>query len=235
MLKLLNLEILNKIFEQLGIDEFSHIRSFYINCLIFRFKNLDATFESARAFDINECIEGFVLQKSKHQHLFYELRNKGLVQINNNQVTFINLWGKYIPKDLYEEKKKEEPPQFTYWFRVEGKIKIGKVSEYIEKEFSNFLQVFLIQNNSHAHLEFEVMQELDAECNCKDFENDNHIRNSFITKFKYAKQQSSNNGKKFTTNYNERKASLHGLAERANAFAKERESLLNRASGEREE
>ena len=235
MLELINLHILNQIFESLGVDEFSPIRSFYINCLIFRFKNLDATFENARAFDINECIDNFFLQKSKHLHLFYELRNKGLVQINNNQVTFVNLWGKHIPKDKYTESKKEEAPAFTHWFRVSGKVKIGKVSEYIQTEFSNFLNVFLMQNNNHAHLEFEVMQELDAECNCKNFADDNHIRSSFITKFRYAKQQSTNNGKKFTTNYNERKASLYELGQRTAAFAKERESLLNRGCGQGQE
>lgn len=231
MLKLLTLDILNKIFEQLGIEEFSPIRSFYINCLILRFKNLEPEFDNSRAFDINECLDNFILQKSKHLHLFYELRNKGLVSINNNQVTFINLWGKYIPKDKYSENKKEETPPFTYWFRVSGKIKIGKVSDYIRSELSKFLNVFLIHNNNYAHLEHEVMQDLDAESNCKDFENDNHVRSSFIIKFRYAKQQSSNNGKKFTTNYNERKASLHELGERTAQFSESRESILNRGGG----
>ena len=94
MLKLINLYVIEKIFDEAEIKTSALSKMVYVNCLIHYFKNKDATPESAVAFEIMTTDFDF----SKFKKQFHELHKAGIVTINGDIIKFNNVWGAHIDK-----------------------------------------------------------------------------------------------------------------------------------------
>ena len=95
MLKLISLHTINSIFklDSLINSISSKAKIAYIQCLTYHFEDLDPKIVNLKGFYISKKV---INQKSLS--LFLELEKAGLVVVNEDSITFINHWAKYIDK-----------------------------------------------------------------------------------------------------------------------------------------
>jgi hypothetical protein len=100
MLEIINLYVLNKIFDN-AEDKLSPLaKMLYINCLTHWFKGKKATTTNSYAF---ELLKEDIPNYEAYQKLFTELQLAGLVGISFGGVFFHNFWGAYINKALLDK------------------------------------------------------------------------------------------------------------------------------------
>jgi len=103
MLKTINLDVLDKIFEsaekECKIPSLS--KMLYINALIKHFKGKDCVKENSFAFELQICD---IPQYDKFIPIFEHLQDANLVYITNESIQFINRWSIYMDQSLFEKK-----------------------------------------------------------------------------------------------------------------------------------
>lgn len=105
MLKLISLYTINKIF---SVDSLINnlnpkCKIAYIQCLTYHFEDLEPKIVNLQSFDISKKVINI-----KSMELFKQLEQAGLVIINDNSLTFVNHWHKYIDKSQLEKVKAHE-------------------------------------------------------------------------------------------------------------------------------
>ena len=115
MSHLINFWVLEQIFDNEAKEPISKLaKTFYINCLMYRFKNRPAKITQATAFNLpNEDFKN----KSKYEPLLNELHKAELVVVCSEYVTFLNVWGKYIDRTQLE---KVAPDEYVAGFNFSG-------------------------------------------------------------------------------------------------------------------
>ena len=104
MLKLFSLHTLNSIFNQDSLISLSaKAKIAYIQCLTYHFEDLEPKIINLQSFELNKQV---INQKSLVY--FQELDKAGLVKLNEDTITFINHWHKYIDKSQLEKVKAHE-------------------------------------------------------------------------------------------------------------------------------
>lgn len=99
MLKVINLFVIEKIFSDVATQQVSSVtRMVYINCLIYYFKDKEATTRNATAFEIFKCEFDY----TKFQKNFIELHKACLVEITDDRIKFYNTWGSFIDRTKLE-------------------------------------------------------------------------------------------------------------------------------------
>jgi hypothetical protein len=99
MLEVINLYVIDKIFENAKEKVSPMAKMLYINCLTYHFKELKATTMNAYAFSIlKENIPSY----NRYHKLFEELQTSGLVILNYDEIYFNNTWGLYINRDMLD-------------------------------------------------------------------------------------------------------------------------------------
>jgi hypothetical protein len=114
MLKVINLYVIDKIFDEAENPISHRAKMVYINCLMSHFRNKKANVANAVAFDMFE--EDFV-EFNKYKPYLQELHKAGLIEIGINKVAFHNHWGKHIDKTQLE---KVNPDEFVGNFNFLG-------------------------------------------------------------------------------------------------------------------
>ena len=156
MLKILNLYVIEQIFEGAETKLGATSRMLYINCLIHHFKDKTATVSNAVAFELFQ--EDFK-DYSKYKRQMQELHKAGLVHIGINSISFPNLWGKHIDRSQLE---KVSPTEYVAGFKFEGAdafvddmIKSQNLKELVkmkhginEKELANLVSLFVKTQNT---------------------------------------------------------------------------------------
>ncbi len=98
MLKAISLHTLKQIFETEALAPLSPMaRMSYISCLMYYFEDMSMDLDSAQSFNI---IKAQVKAYDKTLRYFEEMQTAGLVQINDQTITFINHWNRHIDKNL---------------------------------------------------------------------------------------------------------------------------------------
>ena len=92
MLKIINLFVIEKIFENAQVSPMS--KMVYISCLIQHFTGKEATISNAVAFD--KFQEEIKFEQNKKY--YYELHRAEIITLNNRVVIFNNVWGNFIDK-----------------------------------------------------------------------------------------------------------------------------------------
>jgi len=105
MLKVINLYVIDKIFEELEVKVGQRAKILYINCLINHFKDKKATVVNAVGFDMFEQDFG---DFNKYRSFFQELHKARLVELGIDKISFYNSWGKHIDRNLLENVSPEE-------------------------------------------------------------------------------------------------------------------------------
>ena len=101
MLKHISLHTINSIFNLDSLFSLSaKAKVAYLQCLTYHFEDLEPKMVNLQSFELQKRI---VNQKSIVY--FQELEKAGLVKINENTITFINHWHKYIDKSSFEKVK----------------------------------------------------------------------------------------------------------------------------------
>lgn len=106
MLTVINLYVVDRIFnEEAEFKVSSLAKMLYLNCLTHHFKEKKPTVISAVAFSIfiNDIKEYVRFEKT-----FQELHKAGLVVIGEKEVSFHNLWGKYIDRSKLDKATPDE-------------------------------------------------------------------------------------------------------------------------------
>lgn len=104
MLKHISLHTINSIFNLDSLFSLSaKAKIAYLQCLTYHFEDLEPKMVNLQSFELQKRI---VNQKSIVY--FQELEKAGLVKINENTITFINHWHKYIDKSSFEKVKAHE-------------------------------------------------------------------------------------------------------------------------------
>ena len=104
MLKLFSLYTINSIFNLDSLIILSaKAKIAYIQCLTYHFEDLEPKIINLQSFELNKQV---INQKSLVY--FQELDKAGLVKLNDNTITFINHWHKYIDKSQLEKVKAHE-------------------------------------------------------------------------------------------------------------------------------
>jgi hypothetical protein len=128
MLKVINLYVIDKIFEESEIKLSSKAKMLYINCLTHHFKNKTATVANAVAFEMFEEDFG---DFDKYKVLMQELHRAGLIEIGVNRIAFHNTWGKHIDRTQLE---KVSPTEYVAGFSFNG-------IDSFEKDLTNNTQI----------------------------------------------------------------------------------------------
>lgn len=110
MLTILNLYVLDNIIKEAKRKIPPMAQMVYINCLLHHFREIPATPSGAVAFDIFKTDLGDYTKFSKH---FQDLHKAGLVVIENERISFTNVWGKHINR---AELEKENPDEYVAGF-----------------------------------------------------------------------------------------------------------------------
>lgn len=97
MLKIINLFVIDKIFDVESLNKLSAMAQIcYLNCLMHHFKDKAPTVGNAVAFELS--ITDFE-NYDKFKNYMSELHKSELITINGDIITFNNVWGKYIDKE----------------------------------------------------------------------------------------------------------------------------------------
>lgn len=157
MLTVINLYTIDKIFSEEAEFKVSPLaKVLYINCLIHHFKEKKPTVVGAVAFSI---FINDIKDYAKFERLFQELHKAGLVIINETEVAFQNVWGKYIDRSKLD---KATPDEFVAGFVFqkasffkEEMLKSDMVYETVkmkykigEGEVTELLNMFVMEQDS---------------------------------------------------------------------------------------
>jgi hypothetical protein len=105
MLKLISLHTINSIFKLDSLIEnlSAKCKVAYIQCLTYHFEDLEPKIINLKGFDIYKKV-----LNQKSLLLFNELEKAGLVVVNEDTITFINHWNKYIDKSKLDKVQPHE-------------------------------------------------------------------------------------------------------------------------------
>ena len=133
MLKLFSLYTINSIFNLDSLIILSaKAKIAYIQCLTYHFEDLEPKIINLQSFELNKRV---INQKSLVY--FQELDKAGLVKLNEDTITFINHWHKYIDKSQLEKVKAHE-----YLGLMDYKKAIDYQEELLNNQtFSELLQM----------------------------------------------------------------------------------------------
>lgn len=137
MLKVINLYVIDKIFEEAECKISSKAKMLYINCLTHHFKNKSPNVTNAVAFDMFEEDFG---DFSKYKSLMQELHRAGLIEIGVNKIAFYNHWGRHIDRSQLE---KVNPTEYVAGFAFNG-------IDYYEKDLINSQQMIELLQMKHS-------------------------------------------------------------------------------------
>lgn len=106
MLKLINLYVIDKIFNEDSLIKIgSRAKMLYLNCITHHFRNKTATNVNSIAFSIPIMdIKNYNIYRND----FLELESAELINIENDKIKFINHWGKHIDRTLLDKVAIEE-------------------------------------------------------------------------------------------------------------------------------
>ena len=141
MLKVINLYVIDKIFEDSQEKLSPKAKMLYINCIMHHFRNKEATVNNAVSFDMFEEDFG---DFSKYRVPMQELHKANLIEIGANKIAFNNKWGKYIDRSKLEKVSAEE---YVAGFSFNG-------IEYYEKDLKNNQSVIEL-----AQMKFKISKE----------------------------------------------------------------------------
>lgn len=135
MIDLISLRTLNSIFNIESLFKLSPKASLaYIQCLIYHFEDLEPKIVNLKGFDIKKN----VINK-KSIYLFLELEKAGLLKVNEESITFINHWAKYIDKSKLEKVQPHEYLALMDYKKAisykEDLLNSGSFLELIQMEF----------------------------------------------------------------------------------------------------
>lgn len=139
----------------------------------------------------NKCID--------REGLLQVLSNKGILNGVINTVKPSENTQTKVEHTIVEETKedKSKKEEIKYFYRIKGKVFNEKISEFIKREKSIFLDTWGMQNGKEKIP--PIFDKIDAEYNGYDFDDENHVQNTFkSTHDKIAKFKS--NGKSTQTN-----------------------------------
>lgn len=103
MLSAFTLLVIERIFAQESKTKLgAATQMLYINCLTNRFKKLDCIEANSHQFEMFES--EFPNYSLWHPKLV-ELHRAGLINISGKTIIFINVWGKYIDRSVYEKRE----------------------------------------------------------------------------------------------------------------------------------
>lgn len=100
MLTLLNLYVIDSIFNNAEVKLSAKAKMLYINCIMHHFRNKEANVVNLIAFDMFEEDFG---DFSKYRMSMQELHKAGLIEIGVNKIAFHNKWGEYIDRSKLEK------------------------------------------------------------------------------------------------------------------------------------
>ncbi len=108
MLKLITLEIIDKIFQTQAVVHLpAQTKMLYINCLMHYFRDLKPSPDNAMAFDL---FQSDFKPYEKFEESLQQLHKAKLIQINNKTIQFLNYWGPYIDRaQLISEPITQDP------------------------------------------------------------------------------------------------------------------------------
>jgi hypothetical protein len=155
MLKLFSLHTLNSIFNLDSLIILSaKAKIAYIQCLTYHFEDLEPKIINLQSFELNKRV---INQKSLVY--FQELDKAGLVKLNEDTITFINHWHKYIDKSQLEKVKAHE-----YLGLMDYKKAIDYQEELLNNQtFSELLQMeFKIDKDKVVYLVNRFFNEQNA-------------------------------------------------------------------------
>ncbi len=196
MLKLINLYVIEQIFLQSKYNISSWAKMFYINCLLFRFRGLDATKENTYGFHLEK--EDFP-HYEKNEKYIIELQLAGFVDINDSVITFNNLWGPHIDRSQLLDPEIQEEIQESDFFRIRSKIYRYKISTFVTENFQSFIESWCMKNSDVAL--HDILDRMDLEYCSYEFEDENHVRNSFKSTYNKIKTENLNNNKNNKKDY----------------------------------
>lgn len=105
MLKVINLYVIDMIFEEAQDKLSPRAKMLYINCIMHHFRDKEPTVVNSVAFDMFEEEFG---DFSKYRVPMQELHKAGLIEIGANKIAFHNKWGKYIDRNKLEKVSAEQ-------------------------------------------------------------------------------------------------------------------------------
>ena len=101
MLKLINLYVIDKIFNEVSEIRLSALsQALYVNCLLHHFRNKEASRANVFSFEIQ--IKDFK-NYDKFKKNILELEEATLISINNGAIAFNNTWGAYLDWDSIDK------------------------------------------------------------------------------------------------------------------------------------
>lgn len=144
MLELISLGIIDKIFNGKNIN--AHAKMFYINCLIYHFRELEPIIDNSNAFSIDKK----TIQYNKFKEIIRILENNELIEINNDSILFYNKWSKYININLYYSKEQDILKDIDSFknelISNESLLNVVAMQNSIKKELANgLLETFIAE------------------------------------------------------------------------------------------
>lgn len=100
MLKVINLYVIQMIFEDSQEKLSPRAKMLYINCIMHHFRNKEAKVNNAISFEMFEEDFG---DFSRFRVPMQELHKAGLIEIGVNKIAFHNTWGKHIDRSQLEK------------------------------------------------------------------------------------------------------------------------------------
>lgn len=173
MLKIINLYIIDKIFNQVASCKLSaKAQMLYINCLTHHFRHLEAKTYNCNAFDI--MIDEFP-SFDKFKDLLKELDNASLVEISNGRILFYNVWSQFINKSLLDNPTQEILQKPILEFKEEllsseqlielsmmkyklSKLQVLRLIELFVKEQDSFKKCYLTYSDCIKHCTYWLAQ-----------------------------------------------------------------------------
>lgn len=136
MLHIINLYVIDKIFEEAIEKVGAYAKMLYINCLTHHFKNKPAKITSIIAF---ELFHSDIANYIKYQHLFIELHKADLVSITEISIKFNNVWSKHIDLSKLD---KVNPDEYVAGFQFES---ISRFKEDLLNN-TNLIELSMMKN-----------------------------------------------------------------------------------------
>jgi hypothetical protein len=146
MLSAITLEVIDKIFSKHTMTKLgASTQMLYINCLMKHFRKLECKEENAKQFPLFTTeFPNYEVWKAK----LVDLHHAGLVSIMGDTIFFINHWGQYIDRTVYE--KSETLIGFDL-----------KTAESFEQELKNSQSLLNLCAMRHQATPSQVQQLLD--------------------------------------------------------------------------
>jgi len=172
MLELITLKTLKAIFDSCSIELSTNAQSLYIQCLMLRFSDLEATEENCTAFELLKS----PISYERNKEAFYELHKCNLIRIEDLYITFLPAWRRYIDLSSIKQAKKDvsetriksfiESQSFVELVSMNYKIDIAQTKSLIDKFAklqSGLSKFYNNQNECKVHflnwVKFQIKEE----------------------------------------------------------------------------